>query len=831
MNFHFPSRFWLSALLFAAIACSLLLRTPTPVSAVTPVHTVGTNAQSPCTAYPSIYASARLSLTYYDAVWYSVDGHPEGGYWNSRGTHKTIALGDSGMKSELQGSGALNLEFGEYTAELSNQYNGTSASVSASASADITVAAGPELTVVSGSASASAEAVGQYWLSSGSDSDRGSANVSASTRIQIIANEAVRVTANWSGGSFTDGTTANEYFLAKGESKSLVVGEYKDIAAHWSEGHPFNSYYASSSSYSYSGNFEITCAPMSANLTVTSAAIRKVSCTDNGVVADVDLTGYYENPANEGTGVDIVVFVNEEFAAAGSIPHAEAAANTTWYKTLTIPDLLQHIADPDQQNGKEQIPIRVVVSPTADIEEQNLDDNETHTNYNFALPIDCPCTPEITSIDSPKEPVNLQTWYTVTVVVSVPAHCPIALDVTVNGGETEIRAAPEKNGLRGDALVAGMKTPSGESSPKKRIQPGESATYEFGSIHDWDWTGMRDKSCVAGVSKDALLEVGINKLKEAKRAGVLIAANEIKEALETAQHLLLLNISYRHSYGMRFTAETNFNHRSSRSVTATDPSAPSVNPDVRRVAGYQSLIAFSKGSSYATVRGLGALPIAPKLAYAAFAVEGVLGVAYCATWQDVVMGNPAALAASRDSTSLPSLESLPDSAGKQLALASLSANDVMLAIGALLDEHEGANNTRKAEIRAEVLTLLEEYGELAVEIDLLAETLLAEWHAAGVPTDAPALASAKQELLENGLPQIELDILRDAGLTDADIEAFTQVAIDSIDTMSDDWEDEMLGAFYWPISLRAITQTYIDENFFDVPGVGDVETFLPMIGK
>lgn len=163
--------------------------------------------------------------------------------------------------------------------------------------------------------------------------------------------------------------------------------------------------------------------------------------------------------------------------------------------------------------------------------------------------------------------------------------------------------------------------------------------------------------------------------------------------------------------------------------------------------------------------------------------------------------------------SVPSINALPDSTGKQLALTYLDIIANHIAMSQSLRRYEGA---KLANARGwMILHLQQAQGFLttirtaAIEVEALTAQLVADLAGAAESLDLGQVATS---LTANGLPTLTQDVLTQRGYTSAEIAAFTQTAIRLLTHLQPTWKPQLGNAAGLLRTIYGEADAYITER-------------------
>jgi probable HAF family extracellular repeat protein len=145
---------------------------------------------------------------------------------------------------------------------------------------------------------------------------------------------------------------------------------------------------------------------------------------------------------------------------------------------------------------------------------------------------------------------------------------------------------------------------------------------------------------------------------------------------------------------------------------------------------------------------------------------------------------------------LPSVDALPDGMGKQLANSWIQALIDQKAMGVSLGRYEGAKAAGDQEWTLKQLqasrgfqaNLQDDLAAVQAETSIFLSDPLLQ----GLTLDAASLAAIKSQILSNGLPQIEVDILSQLGLTPGEIQSAATVTADLTAYVPSSWQNLLI---------------------------------------
>jgi len=452
------------------------------------------------------------------------------------------------------------------------------------------------------------------------------------------------------------------------------------------------------------------------------------------------------------------------------------------------------------------------------------------------------CAPQIQQVQPYGAPY-LGMPYSMSVTIYLPETCPYdSYDFTLTIEENPALTSDQRTFDRGDRTNSVSQYVTG-------VQPGIPKEVLFVNkfVHDWDWTNKGTESCLSTAIKDHvegwLQGLAIDSIFEDILADASLLAYDITSYIGD---LVDQDIIYKNKYGYRVS----LTGRDVIPIFQDFSNSVEVKvPDYLREAYFKYLIGMVRAGLWTTV-GESILEKYPQLvvgaagAFAAEALETGFAVAHCnravrrsgsPTMQALVTASDYHELATPEDISLPSLDAITDSAGKQLSYATVDALRFYDVIAISLERHNAALAAEDAEWAASQLQHAREYLALyqqaTVEIETLTNQLVADFIDNGVSLDGAAIQDANDNLASNGLPQLERDILSELGWTGDDIDSIESAVPDILAPDDLDWFGVLSDSATIFTREVDVIAAQIDEfERLDEPEP-PYQVFLPMIGR
>ncbi len=204
-----------------------------------------------------------------------------------------------------------------------------------------------------------------------------------------------------------------------------------------------------------------------------------------------------------------------------------------------------------------------------------------------------------------------------------------------------------------------------------------------------------------------------------------------------------------------------------------------------------------------------------------FAAEAILWGGACSYW---------GIANSPDSNyteiaiqtpiNIPSLDGLPSSSSKELAQAWVEVLVNQQALRKSLDRYEGAIAAGSQEWALRQLKAAQGFhtalmGDLAVVRDRTA-VLIPELEALGFSLKPEDLAAAKAKLQNEGLPQVERDILTELGFSPNGISSITASTTELVGILSTQWQQTLTASVQGVIGVNGGIGDWINQRIVEL---------------
>ena len=349
--------------------------------------------------------------------------------------------------------------------------------------------------------------------------------------------------------------------------------------------------------------------------------------------------------------------------------------------------------------------------------------------------------------------------------------------------------------------------------PQDFLQPsvlGPQDIYQ----HSWAWTGKLDVGCTELFADFLLfrgLDVGIISLDRAILEAVLNGGLTLTEAVKNLDDGLVASgemVPFGH-------------YKYPISVQDVDGTATLIHnvliqvPEYKRSALRSYFLAEFTEGTFSDL-GLSTLEI-PVVSIPAFAAEALMLGYGCASYNTATDPDPNfTIIATPQPISLPALDDLPQSSGKQLAEAWKQVLIHQRVLGITLARYEGAKAAANQVWMLNQLQAAQGF-QTALKQDLsnvnnLTAAFISDLEAQGVTLTQQNLVDAKQQLLAQGLPQIEQDILTTLGLTPTEIASTAQANAGFTDFTPLTWQQTIISGTTGVIAEANDMGSWIDQR-------------------
>jgi hypothetical protein len=170
----------------------------------------------------------------------------------------------------------------------------------------------------------------------------------------------------------------------------------------------------------------------------------------------------------------------------------------------------------------------------------------------------------------------------------------------------------------------------------------------------------------------------------------------------------------------------------------------------------------------------------------------------------------------------PTVESLPDSSGKRLAEAWLSATADMKAMGTSLGRFEGAKAANNKQWVIAQLQAAQGFDQTLNADLLVVKSLTAAFvqdlQAQGIQVSPASLATAQSQILATGLPQLEQNILGELGFSPQTIASLGPATAALIGFLPTDWQNTLTSGTDGIIASVSKIGDWIDREVLIVGG-------------
>lgn len=170
--------------------------------------------------------------------------------------------------------------------------------------------------------------------------------------------------------------------------------------------------------------------------------------------------------------------------------------------------------------------------------------------------------------------------------------------------------------------------------------------------------------------------------------------------------------------------------------------------------------------------------------------------------------------------SVPSLDTLPDSAGKRLARDWLEVIEAQKATGTSLGRYEGAKEAGDQKWMFIQLQAAREFHEILMdrllEVQDATGAAIAELEAQGHDLTQADIENAQAQLVNEGLPQLERDILMALGFSSGDIAVAGQVTAGLLDFLPTDWQGILTDGVQGIVEIQRETGDWINERLLSL---------------
>ena len=210
------------------------------------------------------------------------------------------------------------------------------------------------------------------------------------------------------------------------------------------------------------------------------------------------------------------------------------------------------------------------------------------------------------------------------------------------------------------------------------------------------------------------------------------------------------------------------------------------------------------------------LPGAP-FSLVGFANEAIFAVIACGFWEIAIDPDPNFTdIAQPQPIDLSSVKGLSESAGKQLAETWLQVLIDLKVLGTSLGRYEGAKAAGDIEWTLRQLDAARNAHEYLIEdllsIETLNEDFIGELEAQGLTLTESDLLDFQAQLLDEGLPQIEQDILTELGFSSEEIDSVAQGTAVITEFLSLQWQQSLRANIEAVTSLQSDIGNWINQS-------------------
>lgn len=349
------------------------------------------------------------------------------------------------------------------------------------------------------------------------------------------------------------------------------------------------------------------------------------------------------------------------------------------------------------------------------------------------------------------------------------------------------------NGVSSDFFTQNLSP----GSPQDFLQPVIVTPHDVYQ-HSWNWLGKLNEGC-ASLFADIVLFEGLD--PAIHLAGNAVLTNIASRALPMAESgKTMVDL---------LTAAKEVVPRGLYTyiVTATDADATATAnrdiiikvPDYKPIAlGGYFLAAFTQGTFTNLGFKLLLIPgVNVAVSGAAFGTEALMFMGGCTSYSIASDPDPNFMViATPQPISLPALDQLPASSAKQLAEVWKQVLVDQRVLGTTLARYEGAKAADNQVWMLNQLQAAQNFQTTLMQdlstVQSLTATFISDLDAQGVTLTQQDLANAKQQLLAQGLPQIEQDILTTLGLTPNEIASTAQANAGLTDFTPLTWQQTII---------------------------------------
>jgi Galactose oxidase, central domain/Abnormal spindle-like microcephaly-assoc'd, ASPM-SPD-2-Hydin/Thrombospondin type 3 repeat len=353
--------------------------------------------------------------------------------------------------------------------------------------------------------------------------------------------------------------------------------------------------------------------------------------------------------------------------------------------------------------------------------------------------------------------------------------------------------------------------------PLDILQPSVLGPQDFYQ-HSWAWTGKLDVGCTELFADFLLfrgLDIGIISLDRAVLQAVLTGGLTLTEAVKNLDDGLVASgdmVPFGH-YKYPVTVQdvdgtATLNHNVLIQV-----------PEYKRSALRNYFLAEFTEGTFSDL-GLSTLGI-PVVSIPAFAAEALILGYGCASYSAANDPDPNfTVIATPQPISLPALDDLPPSSGKQLAEAWKQVLVDQSVLEITLARYEGAKAAANQTWMLNQLQAAQSF-QTALKQDLSTvndstAVFISDLEAQGVTLTQQNLVDAKQQLLAQGLPQIEQDILTTLGLTPNEIAAAAQANAGLTDFTPLTWQQTIMSGTSGVIAEASDVGSWIGQRIIEL---------------